>query len=127
MNLLLDTHALLWSADAPEKLSLQARTQVEDASNRLFFSAASVWEIAIKVSIEKLRLSISPEQMVQLLGRAGFLEVPIESQHAARVATMPLHHRDPFDRLLVAQAELERMTLVSRDGGFDAYGIRRLW
>lgn len=127
MRLLLDTHALLWSAEAPDKLSNNARRELERLENSLFFSTASVWELAIKMSVGKLRLSLLPDDMVQLLLSRGLSELPVEAVHASKVASMPLHHRDPFDRLLIAQAEIENMTLVSKDDGLDAYGIRRLW
>lgn len=127
MRLLLDTHVLLWAAEAPDNLSRTARREMEDAANGLFFSVASIWELAIKVSIGKLRLSMSPQQLLEALAERDFTELPIEGRHAARVAAIPLHHRDPFDRLLIAQAEIERMTLVSKDPELDAYGIQRLW
>jgi PIN domain nuclease of toxin-antitoxin system len=127
VRLLLDTHVLLWAAEAPEKLSAVARRELEDSSNALFFSAASIWEIAIKVSLGKLRFSRPPQDLVESLLQSDFVELPIESTHAAKVSSMPWHHRDPFDRLLLAQADIEQMTLVSRDAGLDPYGIRRVW
>jgi PIN domain nuclease of toxin-antitoxin system len=127
VRLLLDTHVLLWSAETPEKLSATARRELEDASNTLFFSAASIWEIAIKISVGKLHLSMSPGQLVESLANSDFTELPVASSHAAKVASIPLHHRDPFDRLLIAQAEIEQLSLVSKDTGLDVYGIRRLW
>jgi PIN domain nuclease of toxin-antitoxin system len=127
VRLLVDTHVLLWSAETPEKLSAAARRELQDASNALFFSAASIWEIAVKISVGKLNLSMSPGRLVESLTNSDFTELSITSSHAAKVASLPLHHRDPFDRLLVAQAEIEQLVLVSKDDGLDAYGIRRLW
>jgi PIN domain nuclease of toxin-antitoxin system len=127
VRLLLDTHVLLWSAESPEKLSPKARRELENPTNILFFSAASIWEVAIKVSLQKLALSMSSQQLVEALVGSDFTELPVSSAHAAKVASIPFHHRDPFDRLLVAQAEIEQMTLVSKDAILDAYEIRRLW
>jgi PIN domain nuclease of toxin-antitoxin system len=127
VRLLLDTHALLWSVEAPGRLSNSARRKLEDTANDLFFSAASIWEVSIKISAGKLRLALLPEELVEVLVSRQFTELPIRSLHAGKLALMPLHHRDPFDRLLIAQAQVEDLTLVSKDGALDAYGIQRLW
>ena len=127
MNLLLDTHALLWSAEAPARLSAKARSELENAANDLFFSAASSWEIAIELSLQKLRLSISLDDFAKLLASKDIFELPVEGAHASKVASMPFHHPDPFDRLLIAQAQVEGLSLASKDDEFDAYGVRRLW
>ena len=128
MRPLLDTHSFLWFISGSSKLSRTARTLIEDTSNQPFLSIASLWEMAIKLSLGKLSLGepfevLIPEQMkangINLLG--------IEIEHTALVATLPFHHRDPFDRLLVAQAVVERMPIVSADAAFDAYGVERLW
>ena len=128
MKLLLDTHALLWFAAEKSRLSAATLRQLESDENEVFFSCASIWEISIKVSLRKLNLALNVEhEFSTLLSSNGLAELPIVYAHAARVSTYPLHHRDPFDRILVAQAEIERMTLVSKDEFLDAYGIRRLW
>jgi len=128
MRPLLDTHSFLWFISGSLSLSRTARTLIEDTSNQPFLSIASLWEMAIKLSLGKLSLGepfevLIPEQMkangINLLG--------IEIEHTALVATLPFHHRDPFDRLLVAQAVVERMPIVSADAAFDAYGVERLW
>jgi PIN domain nuclease of toxin-antitoxin system len=128
VKLLLDTHAFLWFIAGSEKLSATARELIEDSANQPFLSAASLWEMAIKLSLGRLHLGrpfedLVPEQMhvngIQLLG--------IEVEHVTPVTTLPFHHRDPFDRLLVAQATVEQMPIVSADPAFDAYPIRRLW
>jgi PIN domain nuclease of toxin-antitoxin system len=128
VKLLLDTHAFLWFIAGSEKLSATARELIEDSANQPFLSAASLWEMAIKLSLGRLHLGrpfedLIPEQMhlngIQLLG--------IEVEHVTPVTTLPFHHRDPFDRLLVAQATVEQMPIVSADPAFDAYPIRRLW
>ena len=128
MNLLLDTHTFLWFIAGSERLSATARDLIEDSASQPFLSAASLWEMAIKLSLGRLHLGLPfedliPEQMrlngIQLLG--------IELEHLTPVTTLPFHHRDPFDRLLVAQAMVEQMPIVSADPAFDAYPIGRLW
>lgn len=128
MRLLLDTHTFLWFFVGDNTLSRTARTLIEDESNEKFFSIASLWEIAIKVSIGKLTLTapfdaIFPDQ----LANNGIDVLGITPAHASAVATLPFHHRDPFDRLLIAQAPIEQMELVSIDSGFDGYSVQRLW
>lgn len=128
MKLLLDTHAFLWFIGGDERLSLTARTLIEDGANDAFLSVASLWEMAIKISLGRLQLAqpfeiLIPQQLS--LNHIGLLGITIS--HTAKVATLPFHHRDPFDRLLVAQAQVEQMSLVSNDPAFDAYGITRLW
>lgn len=128
MKLLLDTHAFLWFIGGDERLSLTARTLIEDGANDAFLSVASLWEMAIKISLGRLQLAQPFEVFIphQLsLNRVGLLGITIS--HTAKVAILPFHHRDPFDRLLVAQAQVEQMPLVSSDAAFDAYGITRLW
>jgi PIN domain nuclease of toxin-antitoxin system len=111
-------------------LSDSARDLIADADNEVLMSPATYWEIAIKVSIGKLTLHAPFEDFIALcLDRYGFCILPIEPAHAARLATLPFppDHKDPFDRLLVAQAIAEGIPLVSHDGALDAYPIRRLW
>ena len=128
MRLLLDTHALIWFAEDSPELSEPARAALADTSDDVFCSVASIWEMAIKLSLGKLKMSVRLEgPFERLLERNGFRLVPVEYLHAARVAALPWHHRDPFDRLLVAQAMVEGMALLSQDGQLDAYGIERIW
>jgi PIN domain nuclease of toxin-antitoxin system len=128
MRVLLDTHAFLWWVnDAPE-LSRAARRVIADSKNECLLSVASCWEMAIKVSFGKLQLSgkierFLPEQMTA----NGIRELAIEVRHATRVSRLPFHHRDPFDRLLAAQALEEELTIVSADRIFKRYGIARVW
>ncbi len=118
MRLLLDMHVLiLW--DEGRRFSSEARRAIRDA-DEVFVSAASAWEIAIKVALGRLRPARTVEQAA---GDSGFVELPVTFQHASRVASLPWHHRDPFDRLLAAQAELEGLTLVTRDPAFEPYGV----
>jgi PIN domain nuclease of toxin-antitoxin system len=115
MRLLLDTHILLWALDHPARLDSGTRALLEDPANEVLFSAASIWEIAIKVRLGRADFPMRPEAIAQAARDTGFAELPIRADAAARVADMPLHHRDPFDRLLVAQAMAEPMRLYTAD------------
>ena len=128
MNLLLDTHAFLWFMEGNERISQRARAEIEAADGVRALSIASAWEMAIKSSLGKLDLA-KPlgELLPPLLADAGIELLPIEIPDLARVATLPFHHRDPFDRLLAAQALERGFTIVSVDEAFDAYGVARLW
>lgn len=125
MKLLLDTHTLLWYLTTPEKLPVAAHRAIQAAENEVYASLASAWEIAIKVALGKLDFDV--DSLEAALAASGIQLLGIDLQHTARVATLPQHHRDPFDRLLVAQALCESMTLVSRDGELAKYGLRLLW
>ena len=128
MKLLLDTHALIWFAEDDARLSSRARKALADEANDLSCSVASIWEMAIKVSLGKLKVGARLDTAFRRrLEENAFAILAVEYAHAARVLTLPWHHPDPFDRLLVAQAELERATLVSHDHQLDAYGIKRIW
>jgi PIN domain nuclease of toxin-antitoxin system len=128
MKLLLDTHTFLWFIMGNSSLSAKARALIEDVANEKFLSVASLWELAIKLSIGKLTLAAPFDVLIpQQLSLNGFELLNIEIAHAAAVATLPLHHRDPFDRLLIAQAQVENMSIVSIDAAFDAYSVARLW
>ena len=128
MRLLVDAHALIWAVDAPLKLGPQAVTALQDPSNDLLLSAGTIWELAIKVGLGKLSLSMPyREWMNQAITDLGMTVLPITVEYADVQSNLPRHHGDPFDRLLVAQAQVEDMALVSADPGFDPYGINRLW
>ena len=128
MRLLLDTHALLWWLSGDEALSAAARTAIADEDNGILVSTASIWEIATKHRIGKLP---GFGAVVADLGRAvanqGFVGLPIELRHGQAAGSLPGPQRDPFDRMLVAQAMLENLVLVSNEHAFDAYGVARLW
>jgi len=128
VRLLLDTHAFLWwVADAPE-LSTKARKAIAGSRNECFVSLASCWEIAIKTSLGKLEISGNIERFIPEQFAANcFRELTIDVHHVARVARLPFHHRDPFDRLLAAQALEEGLTIVSADAVFRRYGVKRIW
>ncbi len=128
MNLLLDTHTFLWFIMGNHNLSVAARALIEDATNEKFLSVASLWEVAIKLSIGKLTLSAPFDVLIpQQLSLNGIELLDIKTGHAAVVTTLPFHHRDPFDRLLIAQAMVEKMPIVSNDAAFNAYSVNRLW
>jgi PIN domain nuclease of toxin-antitoxin system len=126
--LLLDTHAFLWFLLDDPQLSGTAKTLIEDPANEVEVSPASYWEIAIKIGLKKYALP-EPYQvfMEREIADNGFRILHIEPKHTALLTTMPLHHRDPFDRLLAAQALVEAIPLVSGDPALDAYGVNRLW
>lgn len=121
MRLLLDTHVYLWWLDDDPRLSEAARDAVADGDAIVHVSAVSVWEAAIKVAAG--RLDIGPTDLVGAIPANSFIELPVNMRHAVRAGTLPLHHRDPFDRMLVAQAQLEDLTLVSFDPALTAYNV----
>jgi PIN domain nuclease of toxin-antitoxin system len=123
-RLLIDTHALLWWLSDDPALSSTARTAVADPANEPLVSAASVWEIAIKRSLGKLT---APEHMPDRIADEGFAWLPVSASHAWRVRELPPHHRDPFDRLLVAQALVEDVPIVTSDRWFAEYGVAVRW
>ena len=128
MRLLLDTHAFLWFVWDVPQLSLTARKLIESADNEIFVSAASVWEVAIKVSTGKMAVGGDvTDFFADHTARNLILLLPISPGHAGAVSTLPFHHKDPFDQLLVAQSQLEELTLLSADVILDAYGISRIW
>ena len=128
MRLLLDTHAFLWFITDDPQLSATARALIADPDNEILISPASYWEIAIKVRLGKYPLSAPYETLItQGIDGNGFKILPIEPRHTAILTAMPFHHRDPFDRLIVAQAEVEQLPIVSVDAVLDAYGVQRLW
>jgi PIN domain nuclease of toxin-antitoxin system len=118
MRVLLDTHLLLWSLAAPSRLPAIARQLI--AEGEIYVSAASIWEISIKSALGKL--AADPNVVLSVLGDAGFIELPVTGAHAARVVSLPAHHRDPFDRLLIAQALSEPMHLLTNDLALAPYG-----
>ena len=128
MKLLLDTHTLLWFALGDSQLSAQARGLIDDPAHDMWVSPASYWEIAIKIRLGKYTLPNRYEDFMQkaIVGN-GFEVLPIEFKHTAVLTTLPLHHRDPFDRLIIAQAMVEDISVISSDDDFDAYPVRRLW
>lgn len=121
MVLLLDTHILLWALDAPERLPPDVAVQIESPETTVYFSAASIWEIAIKTALGKIDFHFSPEDIAQAAKETGFVELPVSAAHGAKVAHLPPHHRDPFDRLLIAQALLMPAQLLTADSALPPY------
>ncbi len=122
MRLLLDTHALLWWL-ADEGLTTEARDAIADPANLVAVSAASAWEISIKKALGKLA---APDDLEQQVQTGGFLPLPISIAHGVAAGQLPYHHEDPFDRMLIAQAHIEGLTIVTRDKRFDVYGVALL-
>ncbi len=127
MRLLLDTHALLWWATSNPGLSRKARKAIADDATDVFVSAASAWEIATKVRIGKLEWPGTAGTVNAYVLGQGFRALPISLVHAELAGQLPIAHRDPFDRMLIAQAQTEDMWLVSNEAAFDATGVRRYW
>jgi PIN domain nuclease of toxin-antitoxin system len=126
MRLLLDTHVWLWAVTNPERLNSASRDAIESATE-LVFSVASLWEIAIKHAAGKLRLELTLGEFRASIARMHSAELTIHSEHAMLAARLPPHHRDPFDRMLVAQAKVEDLTLATADAVVKAYDVRVLW
>ncbi|MBV8629616.1 MAG: type II toxin-antitoxin system VapC family toxin [Silvibacterium sp.] len=128
LKLLLDTHALLWWILDTKELSRKARTAITSFDNEIFVSAATAWEIATKSRIGKLPAA-DPfvHSMTESLDKLGFRELAISIDHAQRAGLLPGQHRDPFDRLLIAQAQAENLILISNESIFDDYRVQRLW
>jgi PIN domain nuclease of toxin-antitoxin system len=128
MRALLDTHALLWWLDGDRRLSRRARAVIAADGNAVLVSAASAWEISTKVRLGKLpgALEVAAD-LPAILRRQNFEPLPIAIVHALRAGNLPGPHRDPFDRMLIAQAQAEDLALVSNERAFDAYGVRRVW
>jgi PIN domain nuclease of toxin-antitoxin system len=128
VNLLLDAHALLWFLDDDPKLAPTAKLLIEDSANRKLVSIATCWEIAIKVALKKLNLGEPATTFLpRELAANGFDLLGIQLAHATLVETLPPHHKDPFDRLVIAQLLIENIAIVSADLIFDQYGVSRLW
>ena len=123
MNLLLDTHTLIWCFNNPDELRADTRESIRDGSHQVYVSAASTHEMAIKSAFGKLEL---PPNLTELMQRSRFKELPVTIPHTLEVATLPLIHTDPFDRLLAAQAKHEGFTLVTRDGDLLEYPIKTM-
>jgi len=127
MNLLLDTHTVLWLAGNSPKLSQAAKDVIFNVGSQKFVSMASAWEIAIKNSIGKFRLTNGVTEFYKMVESNGFLLLPIERSHILKVESLPFHHRDPFDRLLVATAQCEGLAIVTADENIPAYGVPCVW
>jgi len=127
MEVLLDTHAVIWWFEGAPGLSKRAASTIASKDNLVLISAAVGWELAIKVNLGKFNTPSLVQGLSRFLEREGFLELPISMDQAVRAGLLPLHHRDPFDRLLVAQAQALGVPIISADRALDAYDVRRIW
>ncbi len=127
MNILLDTHALIWYLEGSGEISENARKAIENVNNTCFVSIASIWEIAIKLSIDKLKMNISFDRLSSLIWENGFEILQIRIEHTKELISLPFTHKDPFDRLLISQAKTETMSVVTKDIHFRNYNIPLIW
>jgi PIN domain nuclease of toxin-antitoxin system len=127
VKVLLDTQAILWWFDDIAAVSPTARRTIASTGNEVTVSAASVWELSIKTKIGKLNAQPLLDRLEEYLAEQGFLSLPITLGHAVRAGLLVAHHKDPFDRMLAAQAQAENLSIVSNDPIFDRYSVRRIW
>ena len=128
MRLLVDTHCWLWYLLAPERLNSKAQEILREPENEILFSAASAWEIVIKFSLGKLDLPLPPSEYIpNRLDLLGHQTLPIRQDHVLKIEALPAHHRDPFDRVLIAQAQAESLPLMTADSAITAYDVAILW
>lgn len=128
MNILLDSHTLIWFSQNSPQLSLQAIKILEDRNNLLFLSLVSVWEIQIKVQLGKLKLDISLSEIVQDQTKINDVQIlPLKLSHIWTLDTLPYYHKDPFDRLLISQAITENLIILGVDSVFDSYPVQKIW
>lgn len=127
MRILLDTHTLIWFFAGDSKISSVARILIEDEDNNKLVSIASIWEMAIKESRGHLNLSLPFQDYIETLSLEDFNVLNINLDHLNAIVAMPFHHKDPFDRLLIAQSMVEGIPILSKDSAFDAYSINRIW
>jgi len=127
MDLLLDTHSLIWFLNGDKKLSKRVRTAIEDPNNSKIVSIASIWEIAIKISIDKFKFSSGLKHFLDLVEDNGFDILPITFEHALIVSTLEFIHRDPFDRLLIAQCIADKLIIATMDDNIKKYNIQTIW
>jgi PIN domain nuclease of toxin-antitoxin system len=127
MRVLLDTHAIIWHVGLHSSLSEKAVFAIENPLNQVYISTVSLWEMALKISLRKLTLRRSVREIMATCQAAGAILLPVMPEHALAVETLPWHHRDPFDRMLIAQAAYEDLTLVTQDAKFAGYSVPCLW
>jgi len=123
MNLLIDTHALIWFITDNDKLPLKTKQLIENKENNCFVSIASYWEIGIKNSIGRLELNSDLKTIFQIIEETGFETLPITTNQILRNASLEIHHQDPFDRIIIAQSLIEKMTIITRDSQFEKYNV----
>ena len=127
MKLLLDTHTFIWFINGDERLSTKAKKEILKSSNKKFISMASIWEMAIKTSLGKLRINYPFKEVFNQIEENGFVTLSIIFDHTLLVSQLEFHHRDPFDRLLIAQAIFENMKIISKDESFHKYQVKMIW
>ena len=127
MNLLLDTHTLIWFLNGDEKLSNKAKSAIEDTKNSKIVSIASIWEIAIKLSIEKFKFTKGFKHFLDMVEDNGFEILPITFEHAIELSTLEFIHRDPFDRLLISQCIVDKLIIITKDINIKRYKIKTIW
>lgn len=123
---LLDTHAFLWFLSGDESISVTARRAIEKSYNQNFVSIASLWEIAIKISLNKLSLNGNFSDLERLIHENGFKVLPLEFEDTFLITSLPFHHRDPFDRIIISQSINRKLNLISKDNQFEKYGIKAI-
>lgn len=127
MNLLLDTHTLIWFLNGDEKLPDNVRDAIENPNNSKIVSIASIWEISIKISLDKFRFSNGFKRFLEMIDENGFELLPVTFEHAIIVSTLEFIHRDPFDRLLIAQCKNDNLTIATKDENIRKYNIQTIW
>jgi len=127
MDLLIDTHSLIWFLNGDEKLSEKAKSVIEDSSNTKIVSIASIWEIAIKIRLDKFRFPKGFKHFLGMVEDNGFEVLPITFEHALELSTLEFVHRDPFDRLLIAQGKSDNLVIVTKDDNIKRYNIKTIW
>jgi PIN domain nuclease of toxin-antitoxin system len=127
MDILLDTHSLIWFLNGDEKISDKAKSLIEDSSNSKIVSIASIWEIAIKVSLDKFRFPKGFKHFLDMVEDNGFEVLPITFEHALELSTLEFIHRDPFDRLLIAQCKSDNLVILTKDDNIKRYKIKTIW
>ena len=126
MNLLMDTHILIWFLNGDSRLSLKTRAAIEDSRNTKYVSIASLWEIAIKISLDKFRFNKGFRSFIRMVEDNGFLILPITTEHTLTVSNLDFIHRDPFDRILIAQCKCENFTIATQDENIKCYSIKTI-
>ena len=127
MRILLDTHTFIWFAEDDVQLDQTIKGTIEKSTNDIYLSIASIWEMAIKMQLKKLKIDKSIEDVIDLVTLNGIELLPILPDHIIKMTTLDFYHRDPFDRIIIAQGLVENFKIVSRDKIFDKYGVDRLW
>lgn len=127
MNFLLDTHAFLWFINGDAKLSEKAKQEIENPGNANYISIASFWEVAIKLGLKKIELGFPYQELKEQAIINNFVILPLAFDHTHQLTKLPVHHRDPFDRIIISQAIYEQLTVISKDPNFSFYNIQILW